>query len=278
MNRKDIYLVSSKESDVAGQQNVESIDLSFFKILIAEENLIDHRPLQEMLIRMKIQFRIVNNGQEVLDALQNEYFDLVLMNYHMNIMGGAEATVNIRKSTERFASIPLIVFTGDSFNESDAEICRRVGISDYVVKPVTYDQLKSKIQEWSGRIFEELPVLDTSALEKIRIFDDHHQTLLRSLLQIYSENTQEELYKMRDLIQDGRVDLLRKKAHMLKSSAAQLGALRFEKFCVLMEHEENMDSERAKKLHTKMCNEYENSRARFLQYCQNIGQISSAQT
>ena len=114
-----------------------------------------------------------------------------------------------------------------------------------------------------------------SALDKIRIFDDQHQTLLRSLFQIYSENTQEELHKMRDLIQDGRADLLRKKAHMLKSSAAQLGAFRFEKFCVLMEHEDNLDHDRARKLHAEMCFEYENSRKKFSEYCQNVSQTSN---
>jgi HPt (histidine-containing phosphotransfer) domain-containing protein len=114
-------------------------------------------------------------------------------------------------------------------------------------------------------------------LEKIRVIDDPHQTLLRSLFQIYSENTQEELCKMRDLIQDGHEDLLRKKAHMLKSSAAQLGAFRFEKFCNLMEQEESLSRERAKKLYAEMCYEYENSRKRFSEYCQNFSQNSNAQ-
>lgn len=259
---------------MVAQQNVEKIDLSFFKILVAEDNLINQKLCQKMLEKMEIQFKIVSNGQEAVDALRNEYFDLVLMDCYMSEMNGFEAAALIRKSREPFAKIPVIAFSAGLF-DNEVQTSRQAGMNDFIMKPVTYEQLQMKIRDWAHRILEALPVLDISALDKIRLFDDQHQTLLSSLFQIYSENTQEELYKMRDLIQEGRLELLRKKAHMLKSSAAQLGAFRFEKFCILMEHEENLDKERAKKLYVEMCFEYENSRKKFSEYCRNLGQISN---
>lgn len=251
-----------------------SVDLSFFKILVAEDNLINQKIVQKMLEKMGISFKIVSSGDEVLESLRNEYFDLVLMDCYMKEMNGFEAAKIIRQTRERFSNIPIIAYSAGLF-ETDGESSRNSGMNDFIMKPVTYNQLHQKITEWTQRIYASLPVLDLAALEKIRMFDDTHQTLLRSLLQIYSENTQEELFKMRDLIMDGDIERIRRKAHMLKSSAAQLGALRFEKFCILMEHEEGLDGLRAKRLHEEMCREYEGSRLHFLEYCQNLSQISS---
>lgn len=267
-------VVKLKEPGVLNPVDVERTDLSFFKVLVAEDNSINQKILQKMLSRMGIGFKIVSNGKEIIEALRNEYFDLVLMDCYMPEMNGFDAARAIRGSQERFSTIPLIAFSAGLFDE-DLQISRDVGMNDFLLKPVSYDQLRLRLREWAYRIFEGLPVLDTSALDKIRIFDDQHQTLLRSLFQIYSENTQEELYKMRDLVQDGSAELIRKKAHMLKSSAAQLGAHRFEKFCILMEHEEELTPERAKKLFGEMCIEYENSRKKFSEYCQNLSRFSS---
>lgn len=263
-----------KTTNAVASDGNGKVDLSFFKVLVAEDNIINQKILQKMLQRMDVRFKIVGNGAEVLEALRNDYFDLVLMDCYMPQMSGFEAAAQIRASQERFASIPLIAFSA-GLMEDDVQTSRKVGMNDYLMKPVTYEQLRTKIYQWASRVFEGLSVLDTSSLDKIRVFDDQHQTLLRSLYQIYSENTQDELYKLRDLIQDGTTELIRKKAHMLKSSAAQLGAFRFEKFCILMENEELLDVDRAKKLFGGMCEEYENSRIRFSEYCQNLSQFSN---
>jgi CheY-like chemotaxis protein/HPt (histidine-containing phosphotransfer) domain-containing protein len=265
---------ANKTPKEESSEDEDRMDLSFFKVLVAEDNIINQKILQKMLQKMGIRFKIVGNGVEALEALRNDYFDMVLMDCYMPEMSGFDAAAVIRTSEERFANIPLIAISAGFFDGYQKTGCD-VGMNDFLMKPVTYEQLRAKIQKWAHRVFEGLSVLDTSSLDKIRVFDDQHQTLLRSLFQIYSENTQDELYKLRDLILDGREELIRKKAHMLKSSAAQLGAFRFEKFCILMEHEEVLDGDRAKKLFVGMSEEYENSRKLFSEYCQSLSQISN---
>lgn len=272
LSAQAVLKMQNLDSEVSDGEG--SVDLSFFKVLVAEDNVINQKIIQKMLQKMDVRCKIVNNGAEVLEALRNDYFDMVLMDCYMPQMSGFEAAALIRASQERFASIPLIACSA-GLMEEDIVTSREVGMNDYLLKPVTFEQLRGKIHKWANRIYADLSVLDTTSLDKIRIFDDQHQTLLRSLYQIYSENTQDEIYKLRDLIQDGTEELIRKKAHMLKSSAAQLGAFRFEKFCILMEHEENLDGERAKKLFMGMSAEYEKSRMRFSEYCQNLSQISN---
>jgi len=269
-NSKEMGMAITTESDL--KKDRISKDMSFFKVLVAEDNLINQKIIQKMLEKMGVQFKVVNNGREVIESLRNEYFDLVLLDCYMSEMNGFETAQYIRSSKERFSKIPLLAYSAGLFATDSVE-ARKAGMDDYILKPVSYEALKVKLQEWAGRIYEALPTLDFSSLEKIRSFDDEHHSLLRSLFQIYSENTQEELYKIRDLILDGDMERIRKKAHMLKSSAAQLGALRFEKFCILMEHDEVLDMDRARILHTEMWYEYEKSRISFSEYCQNLSQI-----
>jgi len=252
-------------------QATEMLDLSFLKILVAEDNQINQRVIQKMLEKTGVRFKIVQSGREVLEALRDEYFDLVLMDCYMGDMDGFEAAKAIRASNERFAQIPLIAFSAGLF-DSDRQASREAGMDDFLSKPLRYESLQEKLLEWVSRIDKKLPVLDVTALDKIRVFDDQHCSLLRSLFQIYSENTQDELSQMRDLILDVDMDRVRKKAHMLKSSAAQLGALRFERICILMELEVSLTVERAQILHKRMCKEYEDSRQRFAEYCRSLSQ------
>jgi len=270
---------SKNNADVSGKwdvmsfQDVREIDLSFLKVLVAEDNMINQSVLAMMFEKMGLQYKIVSHGGEVLETLLNERYDLVLADCYMAPMNGFELARKIRASNESFCDIPLLAFTASS-NCNDHQRCIEAGMNDVILKPITYEQLEQKMREWTQRIFESLPVLDESSIDKIRLFDDHEQSLVKSLLQIYSENTSEELRQMYCLIEENRMDEAKKKAHKLKSSAAQLGALRFEKYCDLMEYDPRLTQKRAEVLYQEMYSEYEKSRAKFKHYCQSLEQSS----
>ncbi|RYZ81147.1 MAG: response regulator [Proteobacteria bacterium] len=245
----------------------EKVDLSFFKLLVAEDNEVNQILLDKMLTRLGIPHKIVADGTALYAQLMEERYDLVLMDCYMAPMSGFDAAQKIRNSNERFAQMPLIGFTASSSAE-DRQRCLDAGMNDILLKPVTMDQLREKLQEWASKIYEALPVLDDSSIDKIRMFDDEEQSLVKSLLQIYSETTQEELMLLKDLIAKDDIDGVRKKAHRLKSSAAQLGAMRFEKYCNLMEYEESLNQARAEKLFAEMYDQYKLSREKFQESCQ----------
>jgi CheY-like chemotaxis protein len=260
-----------KEAEKMSLQPSKFYDLSFFKLLVAEDNPVNQTLLTKMLEKMGIQFKLVGDGDAVINTLLEERYDLVLMDCYMAPMNGFETAQKIRGSKESFRNIPLLAFTASSTSE-DRQRCTASGMDDILLKPVTFEQLSQKLQQWVEKIYNELPVLDESSIDKIRMFDDAEQTLMTSLFQIYSENTADELRQIKELIEDDDIPAVRKKAHKLKSSAAQLGALRFEKYCNLMEHEPSLNRERAARLHAEMLEEYENSKNKFRLYCQNHGQ------
>ena len=252
---------------------LDKSNLSFFKILVAVGDTSVRHALQEILEETELQFECVGTADEAFEALRGNYFDLLLLEIPRTAPAPVlEAVRSLRSGSERFAKIPVFGWVEEGSPETVAEV-RAAGLTGCFEKTANRDELVKNLHVWTREIYEGLPVLDLKSLDKILMFDDEQHSLLLSLFQIYSENTQEELFKMRDLIQDGDMEKLRKKAHMLKSSAAQLGALRFEKFCILMEYDTVLTAPRAKILHSEMCKEYENSRQKFASYCQNLGQI-----
>ena len=74
---EQMTIAAHKDSEAPGASEAEHIDLSFFKVLVAEDNLINQKIFQKMLQKMNVRFKVVGNGVEVLEALRNDYFVLI---------------------------------------------------------------------------------------------------------------------------------------------------------------------------------------------------------
>ena len=81
----------------------------------------------------------VTNGAEAVEAVQRGGFDLVLMDCHMPVMDGWDATRNIRAGLIQ-PDIPIIAMTADAMEEN-REQCLNQGMNDYIAKPVELEQL-----------------------------------------------------------------------------------------------------------------------------------------
>ena len=82
------------------------------------------------------------NGQEVLQALQNRSYDIVLMDVQMPEMDGLEAARRIRSSK---SGQPYIIAMTAHAMKGDREVCMEAGMNDYVSKPVRMEELRAAI-------------------------------------------------------------------------------------------------------------------------------------
>lgn len=230
------------------------VDLSFFKLLAIVPSPVDTQALSAALTTLRTPFKIAASTDDAIQLLNGERFDLALVTEPAQV----EA---IRSAEASFKNMPVLIFADGG--------APTAGTANGVIpKPTETSAFAQTLQMWADQIFAALPVLDESSIDKIRMFDDEENSLLTSLFQIYSENTRDELREMETLVHQQDFPLLRKKAHKLKSSAAQLGAFRFEKYCTLMEYDPSLDQARARKLYEEMSAEYKNSLEQFNQYCQ----------
>lgn len=115
----------------------EVMPLKGMRILLAEDNLVNIAVACQLLSRWQVELQIANNGIEVLAKLEEENFDLILMDLHMPEMDGLEATARIRSSGN---PIPIIALTADALSET-REQAMKAGINDFVTKPFNPDDL-----------------------------------------------------------------------------------------------------------------------------------------
>ena len=115
------------------------------KILLVEDNRINQLVVAKMLRRLGIEVVTTDNGAEALDAFNESYFDLVLMDIQMPVMDGYRATAEIRKSTDpRKRDVPIIALTASAFL-TEKEKAKLFGMNDHVGKPFGPEDLLDKI-------------------------------------------------------------------------------------------------------------------------------------
>jgi len=115
-------------------------------ILLAEDNPVNQRLAVRLLEKWGHTVMAVGNGQEALDALLHQRFDLVLMDVQMPEMDGFEATAAIREHEQHSGSrMPIIAMTAHAM-QGDRERCLAAGMDDYVVKPIKSADLQAAIE------------------------------------------------------------------------------------------------------------------------------------
>ncbi|UJW74418.1 PAS-domain containing protein [Rhizobium sp. SL42] len=126
------------------------------KVLIAEDNQVNQIVFRQILSGSDIDYRIVGNGEEALNALNDTPVDLILMDVSMPVMNGHQAAVIIRAQEARRGKgehVPIIGVTAHAL-DSDREACLASGMDDYLSKPISPELLMRKIEQWragSGR-------------------------------------------------------------------------------------------------------------------------------
>lgn len=142
-------LTDGTEREELSAQAAESTRKEFtssFRILVAEDNIVNQKVVCYMLEKQGHQVASAHNGEEVLEALEKDIFDLILMDVQMPKMNGFEATTAIREKEEQTGShIPIIALTAHAM-KGDREKCIETGMDDYISKPVKPEELFRAIE------------------------------------------------------------------------------------------------------------------------------------
>jgi two-component system sensor histidine kinase/response regulator len=118
------------------------------KVLLAEDNPINQKVAKRMLEKMGYEIRVVDNGLDVLKALENEKFDLILMDVQMPKMDGFVATKKIRESEKKSKEhVHIIALTAHAM-KGDREKCLKAGMDGYVSKPIKFNELLEQIESF----------------------------------------------------------------------------------------------------------------------------------
>jgi signal transduction histidine kinase/ActR/RegA family two-component response regulator len=119
------------------------------RILVAEDNSVNQTVVSHMLRRAGHTVAIAGNGHDAVEMYSTRAFDLILMDVHMPVLDGLEATARIR-AMERATGlhIPVIALTASAMN-GDREHCLLAGMDGYISKPVSRDVLLATIAQFA---------------------------------------------------------------------------------------------------------------------------------
>ncbi|MBW3622975.1 MAG: PAS domain S-box protein [Armatimonadetes bacterium] len=209
------------------------------RILVAEDNPVNQKVALRQLQKLGYTADAVANGQEVLEVLDRIPYDLILMDCQMPEMDGYEATEAIRrKEEEGDRHIPIIAMTAHAL-EGDREKCLRAGMDDYIAKPVKPDELNRILRNWTSKLVQntgaegeestggpgEERLLNGESLDGLRgLQEEGEPNILTELVALFLEDTPLRIEEIREAAERGETDRMKRTAHTLKGSCANLGA------------------------------------------------------
>ncbi|RMF18151.1 MAG: response regulator [Gammaproteobacteria bacterium] len=140
----------TSETEPSGKdEHSTSLKTVSARILLVEDNRVNQMVARTILKKLGYDVVVANNGREALDILSTDHFDLILMDCHMPIMDGYEASRLIRQRPE-YDRTPIIAVTANVMR-GDKEKCFGAGMNDYITKPYEKDVLLRKLQTWLSR-------------------------------------------------------------------------------------------------------------------------------
>jgi CheY-like chemotaxis protein len=139
---------TDQQEDKSEESEPEDVntDLGRKQILLVEDNPINQKIAEKMLLRLDYHVTIVSNGREAVDVMDNKgsEFSLILMDVQMPELNGLDATKELRSKGFK---LPVIAMTANAL-KGDREICIEAGMNDYIGKPVRFETLESIVSKW----------------------------------------------------------------------------------------------------------------------------------
>ena len=215
------------------------------RVLLAEDNAVNRKVALGMLKKLGFTADSVADGEQVLSALSERTYDLVLMDCQMPVMDGYEATRRIRALEKPGGKrIPVVAMTAYAMS-GDRERCIQAGMDDYLAKPISIEALSAALASWlphregpggtdeSPRRSEppapreEAETCSKSAVWRKdellnRLLGDEEMT--REILEAFLEDIPREIDSLTAAVAVGNTPTVELLAHTIKGAAGNVGS------------------------------------------------------
>jgi signal transduction histidine kinase/DNA-binding response OmpR family regulator len=222
-------------------------------VLLAEDNSVNQKVAVGMLELLGCRIDVAGNGEEVVSAYKAGEYDLILMDCHMPVMDGFEATSRIRgyESHVGKTRVPVIALTAD-VQQDIVDRTRAAGMDGYLSKPFAQSELLAVLSHWlvkadspvvpkdevsssvAGSGFPDL--LDHAPLRQLQDLGRRlGKNTLGEVAALYLKDSRRMFQDLQSGLEAGDAESVHRVAHSLKSTSAALGARAFADQCAQLE-------------------------------------------
>ena len=217
------------------------------KILMVEDTELNCKFITSLLNKFGLSCDIANEGKSAIEAFKSKKYDLILMDCQMPIMDGYEATREIRNIEGDSSHTPIIAMTANVL-KTDEEKCYESGMDAYISKPINTEELLSLISKYvkiesesvassTQKIERGMGSCINDSIEKMMSevgFTEEEATKLFKEFLIYLSQS---ILELETLINQNEFENLRRLAHKLKGSGANLRIETIAKLSTQLENE-----------------------------------------
>ncbi|MBI1326970.1 MAG: response regulator [Alphaproteobacteria bacterium] len=219
--------------DIKGREAIdEKVELIFSggKVLLAEDNMVNQEVIGTFLRNYDLEVVIASDGQEALEKIKQEKFDLVFMDCQMPVLDGYAATRKLRED-KAFDHLPVIAITARAMMD-DRQVCVDAGMNDYLSKPINEDELRDMLEKWlSHKLGDKKDkgmkkeIIDEMMLTKLRVSTGDR---FSRILEVYLTEGDRHLQTLAEGLEKHDAKALEFAAHSFKTASGQLGAAKLQ--------------------------------------------------
>jgi PAS domain S-box-containing protein len=247
------YATTNSETVLQNKMPEETIveqKLDHVKILLAEDNYLNHLLLESIMTEWGVEMSIAQDGKKVIEMLEKDQYDLILMDVHMPEMDGYEATRYIRENLPApLSQIPIIAITANA-SEEDKIKCLEAGMNDFIPKPFRTDELFKKISQYANLKKEHrVSLLKKNKVQKsdtrkkvirlgyLKSVASGNKNFLKEVMDIFITQMPEEIGNLEIALADKNWNTLAETAHKMKLGINVMGMKESEKIILFIESE-----------------------------------------
>lgn len=218
------------------------------KILLVEDNELNQELAMELLSSSGVLVSLACNGQEALDALQDNHFDGVLMDCQMPVMDGYQAARLLREQP-KWQSLPVIAMTANVMAK-DIERALDAGMNDHIAKPINVNQMFMTLAKWivpaqplagPQQVQTTVQATEIAPIDGIDVqaglaTTQNDVRLYQKLLQRFSQGNADFGVQIAAALAAGDIPAVAHMAHTLKGTAGNIGARELHARAGALEH------------------------------------------
>ena len=204
-------------------------EMKNIKVLVVEDIALNQLLMKTLLDDFGFERDIAENGKIAIEKLQENDYDIILMDLQMPEMNGFEATKYIRNTMH--STIPIIALTAD-VTTVDGDKCKAVGMNDYIAKPVDervlYNKIIGTLKKSKLDKKEEISTIQIEKIKYTNLEYLHHRTksnpiLMMEMISLYLAQTPPLISTMKQSLAEQNWQLLGASAHKMIPSFSIMG-------------------------------------------------------